>query len=194
MKPPRALALSLPLLVIVAANAQVSQPARTSPVPPEAVVYDAVSAMAFLRTLNSDIVVAGDDHASHERAATARSSGSFKTKGSGSIVVLTTRSGKTDESESVSVFHMDGQDLFLTHYCGLYRNAPLMKFEKTARPGEIRFAFAGGTNFDQRVQAHMHDGVFRVIDSKTVEETYTVYTNGNETFQGRAVFSLRPPR
>jgi hypothetical protein len=159
---------------------------------PERAVYDAASAMAFLKTLNADVATAGSDHSNHETGGASNSSGSFRTKGSGSIVILTTRSGKASEMESVTVFHMDGKDLLLTHYCSQYLNAPVMKFEKTGVPGEMKFVFVGGTNFDPRVSAHMHENVFRVKNARTAEMTYTVFSNGKQSSQGKATFTAPP--
>ena len=144
---------------------------------PEAVVYDAASAMAFLTTTNGDWV-AGASGAQHEHGAAAAGSRavvSVKTKAAGSAVVHTYAQGTPGEMETV--FHMDGDQLLLTHYCAL-QNAPVLKFVKSNKPGEIKFEFAGGTNFDPAVDAHLHASTFVVKDANTIEQNSTVFANG----------------
>jgi hypothetical protein len=98
-----------------------------------------------------------------------------KTKAAGSAVVHTYAQGTPGEMETV--FHMDGNVLLLTHYCAL-QNAPILKFEKSEKPGELKFVFSGGTNFDSAVDAHLHESTFQVIDKDTIEQRSTVFTNG----------------
>jgi hypothetical protein len=85
-----------------------------------------------------------------------------------------------------TIFHMDGNKLLLTHYCAL-QNAPVLRFQKTDKPGEIKFVFEGGTNFDPNVDAHFHEGTFQVIDKDTVEQNFTVFSNGKPSPEGKAV-------
>ncbi len=129
---------------------------------PAAVVFDAKSAFAYLKTLAGDWErQSGDmDHGTSARVVT------FRLSAAGSAVVETYNAGKPNEM--VSVYHMDGDKLMMTHYCAL-QNAPVMQFEKSSKPGEIKLAFAGGTNFDPKVDAHAHEGMLRVKDANTFE-------------------------
>ncbi len=72
---------------------------------------------------------------------------------------------------------MDGDTLLLTHYCAL-QNAPIMKFEKSNKPGEIKFVFHGGTNFDPKVDSHVHEGVMRIKDANSLESSFVSFSNG----------------
>lgn len=72
---------------------------------------------------------------------------------------------------------MDGKKLLLTHYCAL-QNAPVLRFVPTDKPGELKFVFEGGTNFDPTIDAHLHESTFQIIDRDTVEQRSTVFTNG----------------
>lgn len=67
--------------------------------------------------------------------------------------------------EMVNMYHMDGSRLVLTHYCAA-GNQPRMRFEKTGRSGELRFAFDGGTNFDPARDDHMHEVTIRLGDRR----------------------------
>jgi len=143
---------------------------------PETVVYDAASAMAFLATTNGDWVAgaAGGQH-EHGAPTSGRSVVTVKTKAAGSAVVHQYAQGTPGEMETV--FHMDGDQLLLTHYCAL-QNAPVLKFVKTNKPGEIKFEFQGGTNFDPSIDAHLHASTFIVKDANTIEQNSTVYAGG----------------
>jgi hypothetical protein len=79
-----------------------------------------------------------------------------------------------------SVYHMDGDELLMTHYCAI-GNAPKMKFEPTGTPGEIAFAFNGGTNFDPNVDAHAHEGKTQVIGPDEVRTQSVGYSEGKPT-------------
>src|SRR5262245_4422836 len=59
--------------------------------------------------------------------------------------------------EMVSIYHRDGADLVMTHYCAL-GNQPRMKADPSSPPNQIRFLFAGGSNLDPAKDKHMHEG------------------------------------
>src|SRR6267142_369137 len=46
--------------------------------------------------------------------------------------------------EMVSMYHPDGKDLIMTHYCAL-GNQPRMKLDPKSPKDEFRFKFAGGS-------------------------------------------------
>lgn len=172
------LALVLGLAGSTAAQSKKGRP-KAAAGAPEAIVYDAASAMAFLTTTS------GEWHpgtgGQHEHGGAAAPVGSpqnvvsVKTKAAGSAVVHTYRAGTPGEMETV--FHMDGDQLLLTHYCAL-QNAPILKFVKSDKPGELKFVFQGGTNFDPKVDAHLHESTFQIMDNDTIEQRSTVFANG----------------
>jgi hypothetical protein len=169
--------LALTLGLAVSAAAQTGQP-KSAAGAPEKIVYDAASAMAFLTTTSGTWMPAGGAQHEHNAApAPARpvAGVSVKTKAAGSAVVHTYRQGSPGEMETV--FHMDGDKLLLTHYCAL-QNAPVLQFVKSDKPGELKFEFKGGTNFDPKVDAHLHESTFQIIDKNTIEQRSTVFTNG----------------
>jgi hypothetical protein len=157
---------------------------------PETIIYDAASAMAFL-TSTSGEWEAGS--AQHEHGGTApagrRRVVTVETKAAGSAVVHTYAAGTPGEMETI--FHMDGDKLLLTHYCAL-QNAPVLRFEKSNKPGEIKFVFEGGTNFDPSVDAHLHESTFQVKDKDTVEQSSTVFANGKANPELKSVLHRKP--
>lgn len=181
------LALVLGVAGSAAAQARKGQPKSVAGAP-EAIIYDAASAMAFLTTTAGAWSPATGGQ--HEHGGAAAPTGSpanvvdVKTKAAGSAVVHTYRAGTPGEMETV--FHMDGDQLLLTHYCAL-QNAPILKFEKSDKPGELKFVFQGGTNFDPKVDAHLHESTFVIKDKDTIEQRSTVFANGKPSPELKSV-------
>src|SRR5260370_25787485 len=130
----------------------------------------------------------------HEHGGAAAPAGSaanivsVKTKAAGSAVVHTYAAGTPGEMETV--FHMDGDKLLLTHYCAL-QNAPVLRFVKSDKPGELKFVFEGGTNFDPKVDAHLHESTFQIMDKDTIEQRSTVFANGQASPELKSVLHRR---
>ncbi|MBN9520589.1 hypothetical protein J0H58_19050 [bacterium] len=70
--------------------------------------------------------------------------------------------------EMMSVYHLDGADVVMTHYCML-GNQPRMKAAPGSAPNQIRWVFTGGSNLDVAKDAHMHGAVVTFLNSDTVE-------------------------
>ncbi len=78
----------------------------------------------------------------------------FKVTGAGSALVETQHPGSNHEM--VSVYHLDGDDLRMTHYCAA-QNQPHVKLDRTnSTPDHFIFVFDGGTNFDPEKDMHIH--------------------------------------
>ncbi|MGD9720174.1 MAG: hypothetical protein AB7O59_07925 [Pirellulales bacterium] len=150
--------------------AEKAKPAEAAADSPQSVVYDANSAFKFLTTLTGDWERSGDDHHAGDSHTV-----SFRPTAAGSAVMETMFEG--EPMEMISMYHMDGDKLLLTHYCAL-QNAPIMKFETSDKPGEIKFVFHGGTNFDPQVDPHVHEGVIRIKDANTLESSFVGYSAG----------------
>jgi hypothetical protein len=152
---------------------------------PNKVVYSADDAFAFLKTLAGNWRRTSDrkDHGGKGTLET------FRISAGGSTVINTIFPG--EESEMISVFHRDGEELLLTHYCAL-QNTPIMKFEKSDKPGLIKFVFKGGTNFDPAVDAHVHEGEIVIRDKDTVEANFTAFAGGKPLPMGKALLQREP--
>jgi len=70
--------------------------------------------------------------------------------------------------EMVSVYHMDKDDLIMTHYCVL-GNQPRMKADPKAPANQIKWVFAGGTNLDPTKDMHMHGATVTFVDDDHIE-------------------------
>jgi hypothetical protein len=79
--------------------------------------------------------------------------------------------------EMVTVYHLDGPDLVLTHYCAL-GNQPRLKLDPKSPPNQLRFQFVGGSNLDPAKDMHMHEGTITIIDDDHIEWAWQGYANG----------------
>jgi hypothetical protein len=98
----------------------------------------------------------------------------FRLTGNGSALVERLFPGT--EHEMLTVYHMDGAELVLTHYCAM-ANQPRMKLVEGGAEGELRFEFAGGDNVDPKTSLHMHAGRV-VLDKDSYESEWTVFSSG----------------
>jgi hypothetical protein len=167
-----ALSLILLLGAVAAYAADDATDAVTTPAPGQ-VVYDAHTAFTFLKSMAGSWEGAAKEH-DHHATAQARAV-EVRTSAAGSAVIQTLYPGAPHEM--LNVFHMDGDTLLFTHYCAA-QNAPVMKFEATDVPGEIKFVFNGGTNFDPAVDVHAHEGSFQVKDKDTVGSSFITWAGG----------------
>jgi hypothetical protein len=99
----------------------------------------------------------------------------IKVTAGGSAVQETLFPGQPQEM--LSVYHQDGADLIMTHYCML-GNQPRMKADPKSPKNQIRFQFAGGTNFDPAKDMHMHEGTLTFIDDDHIEFGGAAWVNG----------------
>jgi hypothetical protein len=78
--------------------------------------------------------------------------------------------------EMITIYHLDGDALVLTHYCAL-GNQPRMSLTNSD-PGELVFDFAGGANVKPEVDAHMHSARISLRDPDHLESEWVVYQSG----------------
>jgi hypothetical protein len=119
--------------------------------------------------------------------------------GAGKVIFRVTSNGSTlmqtqfpgSDHEMVSMYHVDGSDLLLTHYCAL-GNQPRLKLDKKASSAnELKFVFDGGTNLDASKDMHIH-GLRTVFKDKGhVEEEWDAFQAGKKSATQK--FSMSRP-
>lgn len=77
----------------------------------------------------------------------------------------------------LTVYHMDGADLVLTHYCSAL-NQPRMRALPSEPDGTIPFAFDGGTNVDPARDGHMHSCRIRVDGPNAARSWWAYFVDG----------------
>ena len=84
---------------------------------------------------------------------------SIRVTSAGSVVQETLFPGTAHEM--VTMYHLDGADLVLTHYCAL-GNQPRMRAQPGKDVDKIVFKFIGGTNFKSNDEHHMDQATLTV--------------------------------
>jgi hypothetical protein len=79
----------------------------------------------------------------------------------------------------VTMYHLDGDDLVLTHYCKL-GNQPRMRAEPAKEANKIEFKFIGSTNLKSEDEQHMHQATL-TIDGKDHFKTEWVSCKDGKT-------------
>jgi hypothetical protein len=121
-------------------------------------------------------------HSDHEMDAAV----TYKVTSGGTALVETLDPG--GEHEMVTVYHQDGDNLVLTHYCML-GNQPRMKAEKSENAKKLVFQFAGAGNMQSDKDPHMHDMTLEILGNDHIKSTWTFYQDGKPN--GKATFDLK---
>ena len=87
------------------------------------------------------------------------------------------------EKEMVSMYHLDGSDLVLTHYC-MEGNQPRMRARETRGP-RFDFAYDGGTNIDPKRDRHMHSATFDLVGKDEIRSEWSELAEGKPSFVAR---------
>lgn len=105
------------------------------------------------------------------------------------VIYRVTSAGKTvmetlapgTEHEMVSMYHMDGPNLVMTHYCSQGNQPHLRLNESSSTPTEFVFDFVGGTNLDPARDSHIHGLVLRIKSDNQLEAEWTGYKDGKKS-------------
>ena len=102
--------------------------------------------------------------------------------------VLVSRDKIPGEPEMMTVYHLDGDHLVLTHYCSA-GNQPHMQAEAfDPSSNELRFAFVSASNLAHVTAGHMHRAVFKFNGPDDVTQEWTWYQNGKVGFSEPLTF------
>jgi hypothetical protein len=100
----------------------------------------------------------------------------------GTAVVETVFPGSPHEM--VTVYHLDGSELVLTHYC-MEGNQPRMRARKTDG-ARIDFAFEGGTNIDPARSRHMNSAWVEFVGADEIRNQWTEIADGKPVFVAKS--------
>lgn len=99
----------------------------------------------------------------------------YEVTAAGSAVVETLFPGS--DHEMVTVYHRDGEDIVLTHYCA-GQNQPRMRAKKPGDAAALAFAFDGGTNIDPAKTNHMHTAKIEFDGPDALRAVWTPWAEG----------------
>ncbi len=102
----------------------------------------------------------------------------YRVTSAGNTVMETLAPGS--DHEMVSMYHMDGKALVMTHYCSAGNQPHLRLNESKSTPAEFVFDFVGGTNLDPERDVHIHGLVLRIMGADRIEAEWTGYKDGKK--------------
>jgi hypothetical protein len=102
----------------------------------------------------------------------------YKVTAAGSALMETLMPGT--ENEMVTVYHMDGDRLMLTHYCA-GGNQPRMVLDPDSPEGDLHFRFDGGTNMNSEKDPHMHEATIHIGDAGRLECEWVGFNEGKQS-------------
>jgi len=108
----------------------------------------------------------------------------YQVVGAGSVVMETLFPGTPHEM--VTMYHMDGKELILTHYCAA-GNQPTLRAAPMTDAKTLSFDFVRGTNMKPS-DMHMHSVTFTFADDDHLKSVWTSQADGKPG--DRAVFEL----
>ncbi|TAH34380.1 MAG: hypothetical protein EYC70_15660 [Planctomycetota bacterium] len=112
----------------------------------------------------------------------------FELIAEGSVLMQTTRIEPHPNQTMVTMYHLDGERLLLTHYC-IAKNQPRMQASDISADGSrITFTFLDGTNLKSRDQGHMDQAVFELVDKDHFRDQWTWYQDGNESWMEKVEY------
>jgi len=123
-----------------------------------------------LKSLAGDWIAAEDGPMTKKGDLVAR----YAVTAGGTAVVETILPGQ--EHEMVTVYHADGPDLVLTHYC-MEGNQPRMR-ARNASGSHFAFAYDGGTNIDPKRDRHMHSATLDLLGADEIASEWTELADG----------------
>ena len=103
---------------------------------------------------------------------------SYRVISNGSVIEETMQNGTEDTM--VTIYHLDGDRLMVTHYCGA-GNQPRMV--ATPDPGKLNvfaFKFLDATNLSSTQEGHMRDLVLTIVDKDHITQQWTWHTQNKE--------------
>lgn len=100
----------------------------------------------------------------------------YRLTAAGSAVVETLFPGTDDEM--LTVYHKDGKDLVMVHYCSM-GNQPHMKARRDTPAGTLAFVCDGkGTNMASEKDLHMHQGTITIISDDRMKAEWVAHKDG----------------
>ncbi len=100
---------------------------------------------------------------------------SYRLTGNGTVLVETWTLGP--RSESMTLYHMDGEALVADHYCP-QGNSPRLQLTKGGDADKLSFVFRDGTNLQVKGQSHQHAFWIKVNGRNSFARSETYVENG----------------
>lgn len=86
------------------------------------------------------------------------------------------------EGDMMTLYHLDGDRLVLTHYCTAGNQPHMQAGTYDPASNRIQFDFAGGGNLSNPNAGHMHSVTFKFAGADTFASNWTFQENGKPKF------------
>jgi hypothetical protein len=139
---------------------------------------------AALKQLAGDWVEVGKDG-----KATDKVISSIRVTAAGSAIQETLFPGS--DHEMVTLYHLDGDDLVLTHYCSL-GNQPRLRAEPGKDVNKIVFTFVGATNLKSKNDHHINGATLTLYGKDRFQAEWVSCKDGETCHQVRLDLVRKP--
>jgi len=103
---------------------------------------------------------------------------SYRIVSAGTSLEETLDHGKMGSGAMVTMYHLDGDNLMLTHYCSM-GNQPRMRMSKSS-PTSMAFSFVDGTNISSEDDHRMSGLVITWTDKDHISQEWTMREKGKD--------------
>jgi len=97
----------------------------------------------------------------------------------GTVLLEKLNPGQPDEM--LSLYHGDGDDVLMTHYCAL-GNQPRMKLAKSDVPNVLTFVYFDGTSMQPNKDPHMHQLTMTLVGKDQIRHEWVFFAGGQQQF------------
>jgi hypothetical protein len=102
----------------------------------------------------------------------------YKVTSGGSALSETLQAGT--EPEMLTVYHMDGGQLMMTHYCSLANQPRMRAATSSGDPKSLDFQYVSATNLSKADAPHMHHLVVAFEDADHITQKWTMKGMGDQ--------------
>lgn len=110
--------------------------------------------------------------------AGATSKVSYRLISNGSVLEETMKNG--EEDTMITIYHLDGDRLMVTHYCGAGNQPRMVTMPDPNKPNVFAFKFLDATNLSSTQEGHMRDLVLTIVDKDHITQQWTWHTQAKE--------------
>jgi hypothetical protein len=103
---------------------------------------------------------------------------SYRVISNGSVIEETMKNGTEDTM--VTIYHLDGDRLMVTHYCGAGNQPRMVATPDHNKPNVFAFKFQDVTNLSKAQPGHMRDLVLTLVDKDHITQQWTWHTQDKE--------------
>ena len=103
---------------------------------------------------------------------------SYRVVSNGSVLEETMKNGAEDTM--ITIYHLDGDRLMVTHYCGAGNQPRMVTTQDPAKPYVFAFKFLDATNLSTTQEGHMRDLVLTIVDKDHITQQWTWHAQNKE--------------